>query len=131
MSKIIRNQVWIEYEDYLELILLEPFWSAYKFYKGFKDREWGIGIAIEAINMAQKVGKKIRIRVVKYGIHEISAKKTLDYIENSRKTADHGIVLVIPHSKFKTILPSSTVEEVEKKEDIRLKINQARQIELL
>lgn len=129
-TKVIRHQNWFEEKDYIMLPLIEPYWSAYKRFKSFQDGEWGVGIAIEAINEAQKLKKKLRIKIFKYGTYEIGYRKCWQYIENSMKAADKKILLVIPHSAFKHI-ETNALKDLEKKEDIRLKINQARQIELL
>ncbi len=132
MTKIIRHQHWLEHEDYMLLPLVEPYWNAYAKFKGFNKeaREWGIGIAIEAINEAQRLNKKIRIAVFKYGTYEITYRKCWKYLNNSMFVADHKILLVIPHSAF-THIETHIIEKLEREEDIRLKINQSRQIELL
>lgn len=126
----IRNQNWIDTDTHLILPLQEVYWSAYQRFKGFQDREWGIGIAIEAINEAQKLNKKLQIKVFKYGTYEIGYRKCWKYLENSKFAADHKILLIIPHSAF-THIETNVLEKQEKKEDVRLKINQAKQIELL
>lgn len=129
-TRHIRHQDWLEYDTYIEMILLEPFWSGYLNYKGFnkESREWGIGVATEAINEARKLGKKLRLKIVDYGTYEISPNKCLDYIENGKKTADKKIVLVIPHSAFLHIPTEGANDKKDKNDMIHLKVNQERMI---
>jgi hypothetical protein len=100
----IRNQSWIETDEFIAITLLEPYWSAWKKY-GWLEGVEGFGISKEAINYAVENKKRIRVHINKYGTYEVGylkAKKeaTSDRLFFSR---DKGAIYVLPRFAFDSV----------------------------
>jgi len=118
----IRKQTWLEKDDYIQIVLHQPWWNAGRQF-GWEGE--GLGISQEAIRYAFKFKKKIRIRVLKYGLWEISPHMALRRAKEygSHYTARDGKKLVIvPRIACHKIEKSKIQKELEQKvEDIRVK----------
>lgn len=99
----IRNQNWTTTETHLVLNLNEPYRGAWKTYN-YPVRCEGLGISPESIREAKRIGKKILVKVKKYGEYEISPKKAEKFIPRYRFVArDKKTLAVIPRVEFTRI----------------------------
>lgn len=95
----IRNQEWIEEEDALVITLIQPFWGAYKIFNWPLKVE-GFGVSIEAVDKAIALKKKIRIKLIRFGVYEISSKKALEIGSKYKFTArDNKQLYIIPRNE--------------------------------
>lgn len=115
----IRNQVWLESDKFIVITLHEPYWSAWQKYNWEKGIE-GIGISLEAIDVARSKKKRIRVKILKYGAYEISPKKALEVAAEYQYIArDRKKLVVIPRTAFDRIAFEKEKKEYEEKEHKR------------
>lgn len=95
----IRNQKVVNSKEYIEIVLNQPYWGAWKKY-GWERGIEGYGISKEIVNKARDEGKKIKIKLNKYGNYEISAKMVL---KKARKfyARDKKLLYVVPRTACK------------------------------
>ncbi len=103
MGTYIRNQHWTENEQALTITLHQPFWSAWQRY-GWEEPVEGFGIALEAVERAEKEKKKIRVLMIHYGMYEVSTKTIRKYENNLfTGTRDKKPLIVIPRTACKKV----------------------------
>ena len=102
---IIRKQTWIEQDNYIQIVLKEPYWDAGNRY-GWEGE--GLGVSMEAIRYAFKMDKKLRIRVLKYGLWEISPHMAL------RRAKEHDSIYIARDGKKLVIIPRIACKKIEK-----------------
>lgn len=122
---VIRNQKWIETNEYIEITLNEPYWSAWKKY-GWTQGVEGFGISGESIDYAITFHKHLRVRVMKYNTYDINPTKLAKEATSNRMYVprDKKPIYVLPRTAFDRVLAQVQapipVEEKPKEEQIGL-----------
>jgi hypothetical protein len=116
----IANQPIVETEDYIQIRIHDPYWSAWKRFGWAKNVE-GFGLSNKLIKYAFKKNKHIRVSN-KYGKYEIPPVRACREAKkhDSRYEARNGTeLLVVPRTAFKRIPKKEDTAKDKKKEQTR------------